>query len=81
MQMTPQDKFTRLVQVAEWEPAAIDRLLITCEEKGFSTPEEILWYAQMVLDNQCLSAIRGGDPALDAMVSEAFREQEGARLK
>jgi len=58
--MTPEEKFQRLVYVAEWTPEAVDCLLQTCAAKGHTTPEQILDYAQKVLDNQCLSALRGG---------------------
>lgn len=77
--MTTDEKFQRLVYVAEWKPDAVERLLKTCAEKGFATPEQILAYAQKVLDNQCLSALRGGDSALDAMVAEAFDIHEQGR--
>lgn len=74
--MTTEEKFQRLVYVADWTPDAVDCLLKTAVEKGLTTPEQILDYAQRVLDNQCLSQLRGGDPSLDAMVAEAFRNQE-----
>lgn len=74
--MTTEEKFQRLVYVAEWESDAVERLLKTCAEKGFTTPEQRLAYAQKVLDNQCLSGLRGGDEPLDVMVAEAFRLTE-----
>lgn len=74
--MSVEDQFQRLAHVAGWEPDAVMRLRETCAEKGFTSPEQVLSYAQQVSDNQCLSVLRGGSPALDAMVAEAFRVQK-----
>lgn len=70
--LTTEAQFQRLAYVAEWTPDAVARLLSTCAAKGLTTPEQILSFAQTVCDNQCLSVMRGGDPALDAKVAEAF---------
>lgn len=72
--LTPAEKFQRVVSVAGWDSGAVERLCQTCAEKGMATMEQYVEYAQKVLDNQCLSQLRGGDPALDAMVAEAFRD-------
>lgn len=77
MQLSAKEQFDRLVYVAGWAPDATASLLKTCAEKELDTPEQILAYAQMVFDNECLSALRGGDPALDAMVTEALGNKPG----
>ena len=79
--MTTEEEFDRLIYVAEWSPDAVQSLLETCAEKKLETPEAILRYARQVLDAQCLSVLRGGDPALDAFVDEAFRAKTHQRLR
>lgn len=82
--LTDEEKFQRLVLVAEWSPEEVDHFLAVCEEKGFSTPADRIRYANEVMANQCLSTLRGGDAALDAMVVEALgagEKQENTKRK
>lgn len=79
--MTDEEQLQRLAHVADWDPVVVERLRTTCAEKGFNTPAQILAYAQQVSDNECLSALRGGDRVLDAMVAEAFRVPVGTSSK